>query len=143
MICKNGVEPSGGSLALAPSRASIAFHGSGRIAICGAAYGIILITHCLRRNLIWSSPSDLRRRSCMAPGTIIYLNGTSSSGKTSITHTLSQQLNQPYLHCPIDLFEQMILYQQIQRGIVSSSLFVTLSVTIGERSAAILLTLFN
>ena len=79
----------------------------------------------------------------MAPGTIIYLNGTSSSGKTSITHTLSQQLNQPYLHCPIDLFEQMILCQQIQRGIVSSSLFVTLSVTFGRRSAAILLTLFN
>jgi chloramphenicol 3-O-phosphotransferase len=54
----------------------------------------------------------------MAPGTILYLNGTSSSGKTSITHTLSQQLNQPYLHCPIDLFEQMILHQQIQRGVV-------------------------
>jgi chloramphenicol 3-O phosphotransferase len=54
----------------------------------------------------------------MAPGTIIYLNGTSSSGKTSITHALSQQLNQPFLHCPIDLFEQMILHQQIQRGVV-------------------------
>jgi chloramphenicol 3-O phosphotransferase len=54
----------------------------------------------------------------MAPGTIIYLNGTSSSGKTSITHALSQQLNQPYLHCPIDLFEQMILHQQIHRSVV-------------------------
>jgi chloramphenicol 3-O phosphotransferase len=54
----------------------------------------------------------------MAPGTIIYLNGTSSSGKTSITRALSELLNQPYLHCPIDLFEQMILHQQIQRGVV-------------------------
>jgi chloramphenicol 3-O phosphotransferase len=54
----------------------------------------------------------------MTPGTIIYLNGTSSSGKTSITHALSQQLSQPYLHCPIDLFEQMILHQQIHRGVV-------------------------
>jgi chloramphenicol 3-O-phosphotransferase len=54
----------------------------------------------------------------MTPGTIIYLNGTSSSGKTSITQALCQHLNQPYLHCPIDLFEQMILYQQIERGVV-------------------------
>jgi chloramphenicol 3-O-phosphotransferase len=54
----------------------------------------------------------------MAAGTIIYLNGTSSSGKTSITHALSQQLDQPYLHCPIDLFEQMILHHQIERDVV-------------------------
>ncbi len=54
----------------------------------------------------------------MTPGTIIYLNGTSSSGKTSITQALSHQLNQPYLHCPIDLFEHMILHHQIQRGVV-------------------------
>ena len=54
----------------------------------------------------------------MTPGTIIYLNGTSSSGKTSITQALSQHLNQPYLHCPIDLVEQMILHRQIQRGVV-------------------------
>jgi chloramphenicol 3-O phosphotransferase len=54
----------------------------------------------------------------MAPGKIIYLNGTSSSGKTSITRALHEQLNQPYLHCPIDFFEQMIPHQQIQRGIV-------------------------
>lgn len=54
----------------------------------------------------------------MASSTIIYLNGTSSSGKTSITRALSEQLHQPYLHCPIDLFEQMILHQQIHRGVI-------------------------
>jgi chloramphenicol 3-O-phosphotransferase len=53
----------------------------------------------------------------MAPGTIIYLNGTSSSGKTSITRALDDQLDQPYLHCPIDLFETMIPDRQIQRGV--------------------------
>jgi chloramphenicol 3-O phosphotransferase len=54
----------------------------------------------------------------MAPGTIIYLNGTSSSGKTSITRALDDQLDRPYLHCPIDLFEMMIPDRQIQGGIV-------------------------
>ena len=53
----------------------------------------------------------------MAAGTIIYLNGTSSSGKTSITRALHEQLDQPYLHCPIDLFEMMILERQIERGV--------------------------
>jgi chloramphenicol 3-O phosphotransferase len=53
----------------------------------------------------------------MAAGTIIYLNGTSSSGKTSITRALHEQLDQPYLHCPIDLFELMIPGRQIERGI--------------------------
>jgi chloramphenicol 3-O phosphotransferase len=54
----------------------------------------------------------------MAAGTIIYLNGTSSSGKTSITRALHDQLDQPYLHCPIDLFEVMVSDRQIQRGVV-------------------------
>lgn len=53
----------------------------------------------------------------MAAGTIIYLNGTSSSGKTSITRALHEQLEQPYLHCPIDLFEMMISERQIERGV--------------------------
>ncbi len=53
----------------------------------------------------------------MAPGTSIYLNGISSSGKTSIRHALDDQLDRPYLHCPIDLFEMMIPDRQIQRGV--------------------------
>ena len=53
----------------------------------------------------------------MGAGTIIYLNGTSSSGKTSITRALHEQLSQPYLHCPIDLFEMMIPERQIERGV--------------------------
>jgi chloramphenicol 3-O phosphotransferase len=53
----------------------------------------------------------------MAPGTIIYLNGTSSSGKTSIVHALDDRLDRLYLRCPIDLFEAMIPDRQIQRGL--------------------------
>ena len=53
----------------------------------------------------------------MGAGTIIYLNGTSSSGKTSITRALDEQLHQPYLYCPIDLFEMMIPERQIERGV--------------------------
>jgi chloramphenicol 3-O phosphotransferase len=51
------------------------------------------------------------------PGTIIYLNGTSSSGKTTIVYALHKRLDLPYLHCAIDHFEHMLPYLQIQRGV--------------------------
>lgn len=40
--------------------------------------------------------------------TIIFLNGVSSAGKTSIAKVLQQTLEQPYLHVPIDSFEDML-----------------------------------
>ena len=54
----------------------------------------------------------------MGAGTIIYLNGTSSSGKTSIARALQERLAEPYLHCPVELFEQMIPHRQIERGVI-------------------------
>ncbi len=45
----------------------------------------------------------------MAKGNIIFLNGTSSSGKTSIAKTLQQILDEPYLCCSVDSFLTMLL----------------------------------
>jgi chloramphenicol 3-O phosphotransferase len=42
-----------------------------------------------------------------APGTIILLNGTSCSGKTSLVRALQQLLPEPYLHVGLDHFEAM------------------------------------
>jgi chloramphenicol 3-O phosphotransferase len=39
---------------------------------------------------------------------IIFLNGASSSGKTSIARVLQRTLPAPYLHVPLDSFEQML-----------------------------------
>lgn len=43
-----------------------------------------------------------------APPTIIFLNGVSSSGKTSIARVLQQKLPAPYLHVQLDTFEEML-----------------------------------
>lgn len=37
-------------------------------------------------------------------GNIILLNGTSSSGKTTLAHTLQEVLDEPYLHIALDQF---------------------------------------
>jgi chloramphenicol 3-O phosphotransferase len=44
----------------------------------------------------------------MHPVTIIFLNGVSSSGKTSIAKVLQHTLAEPYLHVPLDSFESML-----------------------------------
>jgi chloramphenicol 3-O phosphotransferase len=44
----------------------------------------------------------------MAPGRIIYLNGTSSAGKSSIAAALQEILAEPYLHLGIDTFLRML-----------------------------------
>lgn len=40
-------------------------------------------------------------------GRIIFLNGTSSSGKSSIARELLQVLDEPYFHIPVDAFHAM------------------------------------
>jgi len=44
----------------------------------------------------------------MTNGVIIFLNGTSSSGKTSIAKELQRQLDEPFLHVAVDHFLQMM-----------------------------------
>ena len=44
----------------------------------------------------------------MSQSTIIFLNGVSSAGKTSIARALQATLDQPYLHVAIDSFEDML-----------------------------------
>lgn len=42
------------------------------------------------------------------PPTIIFLNGVSGSGKTSIARVLQKTLHAPYLHVQLDAFEEML-----------------------------------
>lgn len=51
----------------------------------------------------------------MKPGTIILLNGTSSSGKTSILHALQDMLEEPYLEAGIDKFIWMLPERYLER----------------------------
>jgi chloramphenicol 3-O phosphotransferase len=44
----------------------------------------------------------------MTPGRIIYLNGTSSAGKSTIAAALQEILEEPYLHLGIDTFLRML-----------------------------------
>ena len=44
----------------------------------------------------------------MTKGNIIFLNGTSSSGKTVIAKALQQILDEPYLHYAVDSFLDML-----------------------------------
>jgi len=44
----------------------------------------------------------------MTQGTIIFLNGTSSSGKTSIARALQKSLDEPYLYLSVDSFLDML-----------------------------------
>ncbi|HJP51700.1 MAG: AAA family ATPase [Pseudomonadales bacterium] len=40
----------------------------------------------------------------MPAGTTIFLNGTSSAGKTTLAHALQERLDQPYIHIALDQF---------------------------------------
>src|SRR5215212_2310207 len=53
----------------------------------------------------------------MHPVTIIFLNGVSSSGKTSIAKVLQQTLAEPYLHVQLDSFEAMLPERYDQGGL--------------------------
>jgi chloramphenicol 3-O phosphotransferase len=50
----------------------------------------------------------------MTPGTILVLNGTSSSGKTSIVQALQEVLEEPYLDVGIDRFLWMLPRRYLQ-----------------------------
>jgi chloramphenicol 3-O phosphotransferase len=51
----------------------------------------------------------------MKPGKIIFLNGTSSSGKTSILRALQDLLDEPYLEAGIDKFIFMLPGRYLER----------------------------
>jgi chloramphenicol 3-O phosphotransferase len=51
----------------------------------------------------------------MGSGKIIFINGTSSSGKTSIVHALQDQLGEPYLEAGIDKFIFMMPERYLDR----------------------------
>jgi chloramphenicol 3-O phosphotransferase len=51
----------------------------------------------------------------MEKGTVILINGTSSSGKTSIVHALQELLAEPYLEAGIDKFIFMLPERYLER----------------------------
>ncbi len=51
----------------------------------------------------------------MAVGRIILINGTSSSGKTSLVHALQDRLEEPYLEAGIDKFIFMLPERYLER----------------------------
>ncbi len=69
----------------------------------------------------------------MATGNIIFLNGTSSSGKTSIAEALQQIVDEPYLHCSVDGFITMLAERYIpqdEQDEISEEDFETLNALI-------------
>ncbi len=59
----------------------------------------------------------------MVPGKIIFLNGASSSGKSSIAKEVQKRLAEPFLHLELDAFIQMLprlddgeLFMRMVRG---------------------------
>ena len=51
----------------------------------------------------------------MTPGTVIILNGASSSGKTTLLHALQNRLTEPYLEAGIDKFIYMLPHRWLER----------------------------
>ena len=66
----------------------------------------------------------------MNPGKIIILNGTSSSGKTSILHALQDMMAEPYLDAGIDKFIWMLPERYLERPLWDDVL--GLATTAGE-----------
>jgi len=66
----------------------------------------------------------------MNPGRIIILNGTSSSGKTSILHALQKILEEPYLDAGISKFIWMLPERYLERPLWDDQL--GLATTAGE-----------
>jgi chloramphenicol 3-O phosphotransferase len=66
----------------------------------------------------------------MNPGKIIFLNGTSSSGKTSILHALQDAMSEPYLDAGIDKFIWMLPERYLERPLWDDVL--GLATTAGE-----------
>jgi chloramphenicol 3-O-phosphotransferase/N-acetylglutamate synthase-like GNAT family acetyltransferase len=62
---------------------------------------------------VWGRPtkiyehSSIRNTQLLKTGTIIFLNGVSSSGKTTLSLALQQKLNEPYFIISQDIFRQM------------------------------------
>ena len=51
-------------------------------------------------------------------GRVIYLNGTSSAGKTTLAQALLDVLKEPYLHFSLNLFDKLPSRKQIKRGLI-------------------------
>ena len=51
-------------------------------------------------------------------GSVVYLNGTSSAGKTTLAQALLDVLEEPYLYFSINLFDEMPSRKQIKRGLI-------------------------
>ena len=68
-------------------------------------------------------------RTPTASGKIIYLNGTSSAGKTTLAEALLNELQEPYLHFSINLFDELPSRKQMQRGLIPDIAYFELGFT--------------
>ena len=62
-------------------------------------------------------------------GKVIYLNGASSAGKTTLAEALLSILQEPYLHFSINLFDELPSRKQMQRGLVPDIAYLELGFT--------------
>ncbi len=68
------------------------------------------------------------------PGTIILLNGTSSSGKTSVVRALQEVLNEPFLEAGVDKFLWMLPGRYLNRPLWDDVLGLAVQAgQVGER----------
>ncbi len=51
---------------------------------------------------------------------VIYLNGASSSGKTTLAQALLQALTDPFVHVDVEMIDQLVSRDQVARGIIPS-----------------------
>ena len=51
---------------------------------------------------------------------VIYLNGASSSGKTTLARALLHELQDPYIHVDVEMLDQLVSRDQAARGIIPS-----------------------
>ena len=85
---------------------------SGRRRCSGASVGScssVPLKHIIVRPTLMRAPvvNFHGGSSVVNTGHIIFLNGTSSAGKTTIAHSLQEQLAQPYMHISTDMFFHM------------------------------------
>ncbi len=62
-------------------------------------------------------------------GRVIYLNGTSSAGKTTLAQALLDVLEEPYLYFSINLFDEIPSRKQIKRGLIPDIRYLELGFT--------------
>lgn len=82
----------------------------------------------LRLTFSWRDLSEWHLN-CETPnrsGCVVYLNGTSSAGKTTLAQALLDVLEEPHLYFSINLFDEIPSRKQIKRGLIPDIAYLEL-----------------